>query len=68
MWTPSTWELSDPKEIVINKNAEFDEFGQKLSEAFGIPAENISATRISYYWNFTRKELLKEHWQKLSGS
>ena len=68
MWSPSTWELSDPKEIVINKSSKFHEFGDKLSQEFGIPVENISATRISYYWNFTRGELLKEHWQKMSGN
>jgi len=68
MWTPSTWELSDPKEIIISKTAQFHEFGDKLSEEFGIPVENIAATRISYYWNFTRGELMKEHWQKLSGN
>jgi hypothetical protein len=54
VWNPATWELSDPKEVYITKSSTFEEFGDKIAEAFNIPAELINIARINYYWNFTR--------------
>jgi hypothetical protein len=35
-WYPSTWTISDCREIVIKKYSTIDEFGKKLAETFDI--------------------------------
>jgi hypothetical protein len=36
-WDPETWQVSEPKELVIKRNFNLHEFGTKISEEFGIP-------------------------------
>jgi ubiquitin carboxyl-terminal hydrolase 47 len=40
-WYPSTWELSKPQEVLINKNWKIFEMGQALSALFSIPVTDI---------------------------
>mmetsp|Transcript_26095 Transcript_26095/g.25717 ORF Transcript_26095/g.25717 Transcript_26095/m.25717 type:complete len:835 (-) Transcript_26095:354-2858(-) len=47
-WNPSTWELSPPKEITVNKHWRVSEFGAKLSEIYNIPPEYIEVAKIAY--------------------
>jgi ubiquitin carboxyl-terminal hydrolase 47 len=35
-WSPSTWEISECKEIIIKKNSTIHEFGTKISTTFNI--------------------------------
>lgn len=35
-WSPSTWQISDPKEIIIKKYSTIHDFGMQISEKFGI--------------------------------
>lgn len=35
-WYPSTWQISDCKEIIIKKYSSIDEFGRKIGEIFDI--------------------------------
>jgi len=39
-WSPSTWELTSPKEIIINKHWRLHEFGENLSKTFEIPVSS----------------------------
>lgn len=36
-WDPETWQVSEPKELVIKRTFNLHEFGTKISEEFGIP-------------------------------
>mmetsp|Transcript_26094 Transcript_26094/g.25715 ORF Transcript_26094/g.25715 Transcript_26094/m.25715 type:complete len:834 (-) Transcript_26094:354-2855(-) len=47
-WCPSTWELSTPREVVVNKHWRLSEFGTKLSEIYNIPPEYIEVAKIAY--------------------
>lgn len=40
-WSPSTWEISPPREIMIKKYMKMHDLGERLSEEFGIPVVYI---------------------------
>lgn len=40
-WWPSTWEISECKEIIIKKYASISEFGKQISKFFDIPVNSI---------------------------
>mmetsp|Transcript_7591 Transcript_7591/g.11171 ORF Transcript_7591/g.11171 Transcript_7591/m.11171 type:complete len:194 (+) Transcript_7591:2557-3138(+) len=67
-WSPSTWELTSPKEIIINKHWRLHEFGENLSKIFEIPHENLGVHRVSYSYNFMRGELKSEKFIKTQGN
>ena len=37
MFNPETWELTDLKEIFVNKNMKLNEFGAILQGVYGLP-------------------------------
>jgi len=45
-WGPSTWALSKPIEIIINKNDSVEKAGQKISELSEIPFEKLRMFKI----------------------
>ena len=66
-WSPSTWELSDPSQILINKFCVLPEIAFILEENYGIPASNIEICRIVYIDNFVRGDLQKMNWVRLDS-
>lgn len=68
-WDPSTWQLSDPKEIYIPKNATLDQLGRVLNTHFPhIAFEDVSCTKINSAWNFHRVQLPFEAWHTLKDN
>ena len=68
-WDPSSWQLSEPKEIFIKKNATLEELAHALSIIFPhIPIENLSCTKINSAWNFHRVQLPYETWHELKDN
>ena len=37
MFNPETWDLTDLKEIFVNKNMKLNEFGAILQSVYGLP-------------------------------
>lgn len=40
-WCPSTWEISDPQELILKKYSSISDFGEAISKAFGIKVKYI---------------------------
>ena len=68
LWSPVSWELSQPIEIELGKNCTFREFGERVSGMYGIAVERLMAARIAYTWNFNRTELLNQQWYALNDT
>jgi ubiquitin carboxyl-terminal hydrolase 47 len=67
-WFPTSWLLSTPQEMFINRYTTVYEFYEKLSAFYDIPVkprqvEDLEVCRISYTWNFMRGDLLSESWK-----
>jgi ubiquitin C-terminal hydrolase len=66
-WSPSTWELSQPVELIVDRHSSLDKFGDKVAQAFNMDPEKTSISRISYTWSFVRSELPTEVWYTTHG-
>ena len=54
-WDPSTWTISDPKEVFIKKNQTLNDLGTILSKVFPhIETCHLNCTKIASAWNFHR--------------
>ena len=75
MFNPETWELTDLKEIFVNKNMKLNEFGTILQNVYGLPVslfyllaiyiyqrEEMEITKINSPWYFNRVQLPYEIW------
>jgi hypothetical protein len=65
VWNPSTWELSNPFEIILNKNLRINDLGLCISketeiEVTCIQHNYLEITCISYPQNYQRVDLLSE--------
>jgi ubiquitin C-terminal hydrolase len=66
-WSPSTWQLSKPIELVVDKYSSLSKFGAKVAEAFSLDSAKVSISRISYTWSFIRSDLPTEIWYETDG-
>ena len=63
MWDPETWELSELKEIFIDKTMALAQFGECLLSIYPeLNLESLQVTKISSPWYFNRVQLPYETW------
>jgi ubiquitin C-terminal hydrolase len=67
-WSPNTWEISEPIEIIVRKHSTLHDFGEKLSSAFSIPHGDLEVAKISYTWHFSRLDLKTETFHRTLNS
>lgn len=63
-WYPSTWQISECKEIIVKKNSSLHDLGKKISAFFDIKEEHVMAAKISQTWGFKRVDLKNENFCK----
>jgi len=61
-WSPKTWELQTPVEVVLPKHTKLKELAVALEKTLDIPAVFMEACIIPFTSSFSRKNLLKEKW------
>jgi ubiquitin C-terminal hydrolase len=66
-WSPSTWDLSPPVQLFVNKYSGLEEIAKNLEITFQVPAQNLQATRITYLNNFIRGDLPDMDWVPLNS-
>ena len=63
MWDPETWDLSELKEIFIDKTMALAQFGECLLSIYPeLNLESLQVTKISSPWYFNRVQLPYETW------
>lgn len=65
-WSPSTWGLSNPIQIMLNKHSCLPEIAYILQEIYAIPLQCISVCRVIYLNNFIRGDLKDMDWVPLT--
>jgi ubiquitin C-terminal hydrolase len=66
-WSPATWSLSKPVELIVDKYSSLSKFGAIVAEAFSLDPAKASLSRISYTWSFVRSDLPTETWYNTEG-
>ena len=68
-WDPETWELTDLKEIFIDKTMSLAQFGERLLQIYpDFTLDTLQVTKISSPWYFNRVQLPYEGWHGVVDS
>ncbi|CAG9310433.1 unnamed protein product [Blepharisma stoltei] len=68
IWSPSTWELSLPIELVISRKSRIDELGKQIANTYGLSEKYLQVCLVPYVYAFARVDLINERWIDMDGN